>query len=243
MRKLFAFMALGTILVVVAATAQAQRGGGGFGTPSGYQLLANKSVQEELKLTDEQKTKVKEVTDKIFAEAKEKGFGGGKGGFNKDATKEEREKALAKIREAAKETNDKAMKELTPILKEEQVKRLKQIEHQQMRMAVFTDAETSKALAITDEQKEKIKGIAEEVTKDTGEINTAIRNKEMDFKDGGKKMEAIRKDGMDKALAILTDDQKSKYKALVGEPFEYRAEFGGGFGGGFGGKGKKDKDK
>jgi len=242
MRKLFAFMALGTMLVVVATTAQAQRfGGGGFGAPSGSQLLANKGVQEELKLTEEQKTKIKEVTDKFAAEAKEKGFN--KNAFNKDATKEEREKAFAKLREAAKEANDKQMKELTPILKEEQVKRLHQIEHQQMRLAVFTDADTAKALSITDEQKEKIKGIADEVNKDTAEIGTAIRNKEMDFKDGGKKMEAVRKDGMDKALEVLKDDQKAKYKAMVGEPFAYVPEFGGGFGGGGKGKNKKDKDK
>jgi hypothetical protein len=240
MRKLFAFMALGTILVVVAATAQAQRGGFGGGTQSAYQLLANKSVQEELKLTDDQKSKVKEVTDKIFAEAKEKGFGGG--GFKnfKDMSQEEREKAFAKIAETNKATNEKAMKELGPVLKEEQLKRLKQIEVQQMRMGAFTDAETGKALAITDAQKEKIKVIADETSKDTREIQTAIFSKEMDAKDGGKKMEAIRKDGMDKVLAILTDDQKAKYKALVGEPFEYRPEFGGGFGGG---KGKRDKDK
>jgi hypothetical protein len=240
MRKLVAFMALGTILVVVAATAQAQRGGFGGGTQSAYQLLANKSVQEELKLTDDQKSKVKEVTDKISAEAKEKGFGGFGKNF-KDMSKEEIEKAMAKRAEATKATNEKAMKELTPILKEEQVKRLKQIEHQQLRMGLFTDPETSKALAITDEQKEKIKGIAEEVTKDTAEIGTAMRNKEMDFKDGNKKMEAIRKDGMDKVMAILKDDQKAKYKAMTGEPFEVRFEgFGGG---GFGGKGKRDKDK
>lgn len=241
MRKLFAFMALGTILVVVAATAQAQRGGFGGGTQSAYQLLNNKSVQEELKLTDEQKSKVKEVVDKIFAEAKEKGggFGGGFKNF-KDMSQEEREKAFAKIAEANKATNEKAMKELSPVLKEEQLKRLKQIEVQQMRMGAFTDAETGKALAITDQQKEKIKGIADETGKDAREIQTAIFSKEMDAKDGNKKIEAIRKDGMDKVLAILTDDQKTKYKAMVGEPFEYRPEFGGGFGGG---KGKRDKDK
>lgn len=238
MRKLFAFMALGTMLVVVAATAQAQRFNAGGFQQSAYQLLANKSVQEELKLTDEQKSKVQEVTDKIRAEAKEKGFGGFGKGFGKDSTKEEREKALAQFREAAKATNDKAMKELAPILKEEQLTRLKQIERQQMRFGVFADAEFAKELGLTDEQKEKIKTIAEEVTKDTAEISTAMRNKELDFKDGGKKMEAIRKDGMEKVMELLKDDQKSKYKTLIGEPFEVRIEFGGGFG-----KGKRDKDK
>lgn len=239
MRRLLALMAL---CVLVVATAQAQRGGGGFGggfAQSPAQLLANKSVQEELKLTDEQKDKLKTVGEKIAADMKGAFAGGAK--LGKDSSKEDREKAMAKFQEVMKENNAKAMKEIAPILKPEQLTRLKQIERQQMRMNLFTDAEFVKEVGITEEQKEKLKSISEESGKDSREIMSAVRAKEMDWKDGLKKVEAVNKDAMEKAMELMKDDQKAKYKTLVGEPFELKMEFGGGFGGG---KGKNpDKDK
>jgi hypothetical protein len=241
MRKLFAFLALTSLVVVVSATAQAQRfGGGQFQTP-GYTLLTNKSVQEELKLSDEQKEKIKGIVDGIRADTKGKG---GFGEFKKDMSKEEMTKLFEKMAEQAKETNTKAMKQLLPLLKEEQVKRFKEIERQQMRTAIFTDADFAKEVGITDDQKEKIKGIVDEIGKDSREIQTAVRNKELDLKDGQKKIDAIRKDGLDRIMEVMKDEQKAKYKALMGETFEVKFDFGGGFGNFGKGKDKKtDKDK
>src|SRR5689334_4166360 len=65
-----------TSLVLVAALAvpvfaqQRQRGGGGFGGGmfgGGTALLNNEDVQKDLKITDEQKTKIKEFNDKQTA--------------------------------------------------------------------------------------------------------------------------------------------------------------------------------
>ena len=46
------------------------------------------------------------------------------------------------------------------------------------------------------------------------------------------KMTELRKKGNDKAMAVLTDSQKSSWNELIGEPFEVKFEPGQGPGGG-----------
>src|SRR5256885_15722289 len=70
--RVFAAAAL-ACLVAGAGTAQQPggrggrggRGGGGFGMGGGQQLLTNKSVQQELKLTDDQTKKIETVVQDV----------------------------------------------------------------------------------------------------------------------------------------------------------------------------------
>src|SRR5437868_3356951 len=65
MRTLTALMVTAVLAVPVFAQ-RPQRGGGGFGggMGGGAMLLGNEDVQKDLKLTDEQKTKIKEFQTK-----------------------------------------------------------------------------------------------------------------------------------------------------------------------------------
>jgi Spy/CpxP family protein refolding chaperone len=209
-------LALALALVALAASAALAQPGfrpGGFGGGTLF-LLTQKSVQEELKLSEDQVKKVTELDQKQREAFRD----------FRDLSREERQQ---KMQEMAK-ANDKAIGE---ILKEDQLKRVKQISLQQQGARALGTPEVADALKLTDEQKDKVKGIQEESAKEFREL----------FQGGGdrdevrKKMEALRKSTEEKLMGVLTDDQKTKWKELQGEPFKgeiRRPGFGGGPGGG-----------
>jgi len=238
MRKVFCALALAALMVLLADIAQAQRGGGGFRT-TGVALLVNKSVQEELKVSDEQKTKIGEIAQELNKKREEIV------GKRPDFKDKEAKEAFTKYFEALNDPKNKEKlseieatqtKAAMAILKTDQAKRFKQIETQQLRIRAFTNEEVMKELGLSAEQKEKAKAIVDEISQDIGDLTKG--GKGFGFnKEAQQKIAALNKEGMDKITAILTDDQKTKWKDMVGEPFEVRFE---GFGG-FKGKGK-DKE-
>jgi Spy/CpxP family protein refolding chaperone len=198
-------LALG-LAVVVASPAMAQRGPGGRGGG----LLTNKSVQEELKLDKDQVDKLTAALTKFREDNKDE--------FAKlrdqNTSREDREAVMKKMREGTQ-------KIAADILKPEQMKRLKQIELQQEGVRGLANPDTEKALKLTDKQKEELKAIAEDLQKQQREL----------FQGGGgrgeearKKMMELRKEKMDAALKVLTDEQKKTYKELTGAPFEVKFE-------------------
>jgi hypothetical protein len=215
------------VLVAVPVLSQFGPRGGGFGGQG--MLIGNKAVQKELKLTEDQVKKIEENSKKLAPKRQEAGeaFKGG-----------DKEKAQEIQKEIATET-EKFIKET---LNADQQKRLKQIQRQQMRAAAFSDEETAKELKLTDEQKDGIKKINEDMR---AEIREAFQG--VDFQDqearqaAQKKIQGIQKEAMDKITKMLTPDQKKTWRELTGEPFDLPP---GGFGkGGKGGFGKGGKDK
>jgi hypothetical protein len=193
------FVASAMILSAPWAWAQRPGGRGGFG--GGMGLLAQKSVQDELKLSADQ---VKQV-DEFLAKQRES-FSG-----TRDLSREERQKRFA---ENAK-TSQAA---LVSILKEDQLKRFKQISLQQRGAQALEDAEVVGALGLTDEQKTKI-----------GDIQTAAREEMQGLFQGAeggdreamrKKFETARAATNEKLLGLLTPEQQTKWKELAGEPFK-----------------------
>ena len=236
MRKVLVATVLAGLMVLLADIAQAQRGGFGRFNTGGTALLQNKSVQEELKMTEEQKTKIGELAKD--AQQKREDVVGKFDFKDKDS--------FAKVKEAMADPKNKEklasieqthLKSALDLLKPEQQKRFKQIDRQVMGVEAFTKEEVIKELNLTDPQKEKIKAIVEEINKDRDELRKSGFTKGGDFKETQKKITALNKEGVDKAAAVLTDEQKTKWKDLVGEPFEVRFEGGGG---GFGKKKKED---
>jgi hypothetical protein len=170
-------------------------GGGG---PLG--LLTRKDVQEDLKMSEDQVSKVKELSDKqreAMAELK-------------DLSKEERQDKMKEMGKA----NDKA---LAQILKPEQQKRLKQLRFQQFGTnAIATNAEVADGLGLTGDQREKLKGITDDMRKEVQELrDSGAPPEEMQ-----KKMAELRKSSGDKIMGLLTDEQKAKWKEMQGEPFK-----------------------
>lgn len=223
-------------------------GGGGFSAGFGGGLAnaiaRSKPLQEELKIDADQLEKLTAALTKAREDTRELGIKL----FQPGLSNEERTETTKKIQDI----NTKAV---DGVLKPEQVKRLRQLENQQLGLAIFTRDETAKKLNLNDEQKEKIKAINKELDSDRGEI---FRNS---FGGGGggrpggggfgridpemtKKLDTLQKEALANAVKVLNDEQKSTYKDLTGEHFDMppgTVAFGGGFGfggpGGFGGGG------
>jgi len=220
-----------------------QRGqrGGGFGggmMGGGAMLLSVEGVQKELKLSDEQKTKVKEFVDAQREKMREAFTGG----------QPDQEK-IAEFRKSATEASEKFVKDT---LNADQQKRYKQVQYQaQLAMqgpGALVGDDVSKALKLTDDQKEKIKALGDELRKDRQELMGDLRGGGDAATEARKKMQTITKEYTAKATDVLTADQRKEWKDMTGEPVDPsifqmqggrggRGGAGGGAGGGRGGRG------
>jgi len=195
---------VGVILAAAGtASAQGRRGGGPM-------MLGNPAVQEELKLTAEQKDKVQKFMEDFQPKMQERMqsvFQNAGGDFEK-------------MTEEMQKINADALKEVTPLLKPEQLARFKQILLQQTGAQAFvSNPELQAALKLTNDQKDKFKKLTAEQ-----------REKTMELVQGGfgpdtqQKMQALQKDYAKKAEEMLTADQRKTYQDLLGKPFEMPAQ-------------------
>src|SRR5205823_4146605 len=93
---------------------------------------------------------------------------------------------------------------------------------------LIANSGVQKELRLTDEQKDQLKTLREDVQKDTMELFRGLPKG--DFQAMGeatKKQAALNKEAMEKAAAMLNASQKAAWKELAGEAFEYKMEFGG----------------
>ena len=205
-------------LIASAAQAQQQekrqrRGGpGGRGGPgmmmrSPLFLLTQKAVQEELKLSDEQVQKAQAAIGEQMRTA-----GPGLQGLEPDEAAKRR-----------KEMSAKADKVVAEILTPEQAKRFKQVRLQVQGVRAMSDPEIVKELKITDDQQRKIKEIQDDNQKEMRKLrqDAGATQKEM-----RERQEELRKSTHEKLMSILTDDQKTKWKEMTGEPFKGQLQFG-----------------
>jgi Spy/CpxP family protein refolding chaperone len=237
MRSLSTRLVAAALVLALALPAYAQRqgrggrGGFGFGGPQmGPGLLLNKSVQDELKLSDDQKKQLTEIQTQQ-REAMQKAFQGGGG---------DREKMREAIQAAQQETNKKVGK-VVDTLTSDQKKRFHQIQVQVGGLAAFSNAELMKDLNLTDKQKEEIKGIADDVQKDVREILMDAQGDRERMQAARQKIQKVQQEATAKALKVLNSDQQAKYKEMTGAKFTFVPDP---FGGGRGGRGRgKNKDK
>jgi Spy/CpxP family protein refolding chaperone len=212
------------LMVVGVATAQppqrGQRGGGGFGgnraTPQF--LLVNEDVQKELKLTDEQKEKVK-----AFAPAQgQGGRGGAGGGGGGNRQRGQGGQGGGQPSEQAQAAEKFVKESLTA----DQQKRFKQIRVQVLGLPAFADEEVQTALKFTDEQKTKIKTLVDDYNKDVRELmpqrgqGGGGGGGNANFQEIAQKREALTKTYTEKAQALLTAEQKTAWKDYIGAEFK-----------------------
>jgi Spy/CpxP family protein refolding chaperone len=220
-----------TLGLVVAVSAQPPDGGfgmmmGGGGGPAA--LVTSKTVLADIKATEEQTGKLKEWAREYVAKQREKMM----------AMREELQgldpmERLAKFTEMQTKATAEAYKQLGDVLKEDQVKRLKQIDLQVAGLGAFSRAEVATALKITDEQKDKLRDVQTALGAEMRDLMEEYGFGRPGGGGGGfpkldrdklaemqKKQAAIAKEAMGKVTAMLTDDQKTAWKELVGEPID-----------------------
>jgi len=207
------------LIVCLGGLAQSQQKGKGrgfgFGGGGPAQLLNNKSVQTELKMTDEQITKAKDLAKEINDKHKDD--------FAAARAIEDREERGQKMQALNKTVTEEVMKGLPDVLNPDQVKRFKQITVQTQGVRAFSDETVQKELKLTDDQKDKIKTINDDMRQEMQSVFSGGG----DPQENRKKMQTLQKETMEKVSAVLTDDQKKTWKEMTGEPFEVKFEFQG----------------
>jgi hypothetical protein len=205
-------------LIVGTAFAQPGRGFGPFGGATPSVLVANKGVQEELKVTDEQKTKLGKINEEMAAKRRE-AFQDAAGDFEK-------------IQEVMRKLNDTAAKAINEVLQPEQSKRLKQIELQVAGFNAFSREDVQKDLKLTDKQKTEVQDIGKDMQKRVMEMFQGGFDPEK-AQENQKKMQAMNKDNLEKVVKSFNDEQKKAWTEMLGKPFNYvPAPFGRRGGGG-----------
>jgi hypothetical protein len=176
-------------------------------------LLMTKSVQEELKLNAEQVKDVSAAVLKVRDKYKDN--------LAKLHTLEPKEQAelLAKV-------DNETRKAAAEILKPEQARRLKQIELQIQGLYALRSEEVAKDLKLTDDQKDKIKGVFAKYQKDGTELAKELPEG-ISFDSKAlhaylKKAHKLAKSALADMEKVLTDDQCRKWQELTGAPFEFK---------------------
>ena len=209
MRGVWKLTVTACLMLGLVSVALAQRGGMGFGGGLGF-LAMNPSAQKEIKVTDDQKDKLKDAMTKVREDHKDD--------FAKfrDLSQEEKQKLM-------KTFSDESDKALGKVLDDKQMNRLRQIGLQQQGAAAFGNPEVQKKLKLTDDQKEKIKTINEDFDKERGEIFQSMQGGG-DREEAMKKFATLRTETLDKVKTLLTDDQKKTWESMTGAPFEVKFE-------------------
>jgi Spy/CpxP family protein refolding chaperone len=212
--RLFGKLALAFgIVALMAAPALAQQGRGGGGMfGGGGMLLTNKSVQTEITATPDQVSKLTALGDDMRAKATAAREAA------KDLSQEERQAKMRELMTKGQADMDKA---LADILDPKQVKRLHEIQVQTAGAMGLTMGRVGDKLKLTDDEKQKIRDLNQEVGQQMREIFQSAQD---DREGAMKKMTALRKETLAKALKVLTADQKKTYDELAGKPFELKME-------------------
>lgn len=230
-------------MVVVVQAQQRQPGGGrgGFGITN--QVLTNTALQEDLKVTDAQKAKLKVVADKQAEQFKKMGEAFKEAAGDKEKLKE----IFANSQKDGEKIREEVTKALDETLTAEQKARIKQIERQLSGVRAFTQDEVVADLKLSDSQKTKVKGIVDEYVKDSQGLGGFGGKGGFDKEkaaEAQKKREKLTKGAMADIDEVLNDEQRKTWKDMTGPEFDRsKLQFGGGLGGfgGFPGGGTKGK--
>ena len=226
-RRLMVLAMMLVLGVAFACAAQAQAAEGsrsgsrrGFSRGSLLGLLRLEQVQKEMKLSEEQTAKVKELVEKLGAEMREQ--------YTALREIEDRAQRRAKMTELRDQFDNKVREQLHDVLEREQMMRLYQI-RMQVRPVVDSLANryVVRRLELTEEQQKKVAEIAKETQAKQSELFGAMRDASDEQRsEAFQKLRQVRSDADEKALAVLTAEQKEAFENMKGEKIELEMERG-----------------
>ncbi|HLO99641.1 MAG TPA: hypothetical protein VK171_13680 [Fimbriimonas sp.] len=206
-------------LLSVAMSAFAQRGGMmqmGGGAMNPTMILAREDVQEDLKLTDEQKDKLTALTNPQNFFPKMQAAMQAAGLTFEDMRTEEGRKKAAPLMEKMQAD---AKKEIEAVLTPEQNKRWNEIFIQLSGNRAVLVKEVAKAVEITTEQDAKIKDLQAKQAAAGRGLFQQVQNQEISMEEMREKS-AKNNEIFDAEIGkILTEAQKTKLKEMGGKPF------------------------
>jgi len=197
------------------------RGGGGL------MLLGIPEVQKELKMTPEQVEKLRAKQSEVLQAIRDIRQKAGGPQAIQNMSAEDQQKLMDKVQAV----QNKAVAE---ILNADQQKRFRQLELQQAGVGAFMRKDVIEELKLTKEQTEKIRALQREQQQAVRGAFQGVDFRNMTPEDREKmqaKMAGLRKAALDKALAVLTEEQQKQWKGMLGEPFKFPARMPGQRGG------------
>lgn len=186
-----------------------QRGGGQVNLLS---ILMRSDVQTELKITDDEKTKLEELRT---ANRPTNAGGPGAGGAGGPGAGTPPDPAAMAARRQQLE------KSIEAILTADQLKRAKELLIQREGARALLRKEVQEALSLTEDQKTKIKTLNDNYRKASQEIREKVQSAEMDRQAARDANAANTKTLTDELTKVLTPDQATKLTALGGTPFKF----------------------
>lgn len=239
MRAMARLIMAAGVLALCGTTASAQPGMFG-GTPTANlrtALFSNAALQDELKVTADQATKLKELGAKQAEELKPYippppigfgggfgGFGGGRGGFNLGAQAPRDDESALVFHKLQVKQIEERMAAIKGTLSAEQQKRLAQLETQQLSVTAFANARVAKALDLTADATKKLQQMTDEMNKTSQEMTQEAFQGGFDrevMQELQKKQRTLREETVEKMVKTLTAAQQKTWKELTGEPFDF----------------------
>jgi hypothetical protein len=178
-------------------------------------LLASPKVKQEIKLTEEQdnriRTIIREAGNKYEPEFRKAGL--------------DRERLLKVGLEAIQETRERLNKSLPDILTPDQLQRLDQIQIQANGIICFKRPDVQKKLKLTLTQKLAILKIGGDLKLQIDEVIKEASSAPLRRAPAAlRKAKVLKNAATEKAVDKLTSEQKKIWKAMNGEPFDFRLE-------------------
>lgn len=209
-------LALAFLLVCDAVGMAQRRRGRGFGfRPLDAASLAGlEQVQNELKVTDEQKSKIDDIVG-LYRDDRRQLFSG-----LRDVSREERAQKMDELRSQFDQMAAAAEKKVDAVLNDEQRKRLQEIVVQVLGGRALERADVTAALALNDEQKKKIKAVFESEDQRRRDLFEQARDGNLQREQIFTKFRELQTTINTEALAVLTDEQKAEFEQMKGAAFE-----------------------
>jgi hypothetical protein len=197
-------VAIVTVFAASPLLAQGQGRRGGFGEGIRLRVLELSQVQDELKLSDDQKVEARKAGESL------QGLFAGLQNLSQEERQQKMQEIQAKTRAA--------IEQVSKVLSKEQNERLDQIVLQARGAGALSDEKVAADLKITDAQRQKLQ-----------EIQQQTMQQFRDAQGDQGKIAEIRKTSREQSLAALTEEQRQQFEKMQGAKIDLPANFG--FGG------------
>ncbi len=206
---------LGLLLVVQAFGQQQPNQGATMPPPYGGPWYRDANVRKALNITDQQLERLNEAYDRLGPRWRE------------DSVRLERlgdRDRAERLRELTQTYRGELARAFGGVLDETQMARYRQLDLQARGWTVFADPEVQKALNLTDEQRARLRELADTSDRTVRELTDAARTN---------RDEAVRKYGdfrtrtQEAINAVLTEEQRRAWNRLTGEPVTFPPPFAG----------------
>lgn len=194
--------------------------GGGFGGQRGgmmgqgasvAQLVGRADVQKDIKLTDEQKSKIEKINADAQAQRQamfEEMRNGGGGG--------DRQAMMSQMQKMQEDID----KKVEAVLTAEQKTRIMQIKVQLQGARALMDTKIQNELKLSVDQKKKIEDLRTKQQQAMQEVMRRVQDQEIQREDVGPLMEKNNKIMDEELMKVLNDDQKKAFADMKGPEFK-----------------------